>query len=249
VTDAILVEAGIEPGQRVLDIGGGAGEPSITIAELLGPDGYVAYSDPIDGMVAIAERQARNRGLTNISFHCARAELLPFPDNEFDSVTCRFGAMFFADPPLAASEIMRVLKPGGTMALAVWPHREHNPFFAIVADAVAKYIEEVPEDPDAPGAFRYAEPGSLSKVLIKAGASEVAESILEFRIRAPISLEDFWTIRVELSDSLRNKVVRLTPGQLERARQEVTAAASTYFQDAALNIPAQALIVRASRES
>jgi SAM-dependent methyltransferase len=249
VTDALVEAARISPGQRVLDVGGGAGEPSLTLAELVGLAGHVAYSDPVASMVDIAQRQAQNRGLTNISFHCAAAESLPFPDNTFDSVTCRFGAMFFTHPERGCSEVLRVVKPGGVVAFAVWRHRELNPFFAIVADIVAKYIEQVPEDPDAPGAFRYANPGSLPKVLIAAGASAVSERILEWSIQAPIALNEFWTTRVEISDSLRNKVARLTRDQLEQAREEATAAAAVYFRSGTLDIPAQALIIQASHES
>jgi SAM-dependent methyltransferase len=214
VTDALIAAARIVPGNRVLDVSGGAGEPSLTIAAIVGPAGSVAYSDPIEGMMEIAQRQARSRGLANISFHCAPAESLPFPDRTFDSITCRFGAMFFADPLLGAREILRVLKHGGTVALAVWRHRDFNPFFAIVADAVARYVEQVPEDPDAPGAFRFAQAGSLPRVLMDAGGSNVSESILEFPAKAEMALDDFWKIRVELSETLRGKVARLTPGQL-----------------------------------
>lgn len=249
VTDALIREAGITPGQRVLDVAGGAGEPSLTLAEIVGPNGHVEYSDPISGMLEVAQRQARNRGLTNISFHCAPAESLPFPASTFDSVTCRFGAMFFADPIIACRELLRVLRPGGAMAFAVWSHRDLNPFFATVADVVAKYVEQIPEDPDAPGAFRYANPGSLSKVLTDAGASDVTETVLNFSIKAPMALEEFWTTRVEISDSLRGKVARMTQDQLDRARQEVTEAAAIYFRHGTLDIPGQALILRASRES
>src|SRR5215469_13959119 len=70
VTDALVRAAGIAPGQRVLDVAGGSGEPSLTMAELVGPSGHVDYADPVSGMMAIAERQAINRGLSNITFHC-----------------------------------------------------------------------------------------------------------------------------------------------------------------------------------
>src|SRR5262245_898045 len=166
VTDALVEAARIAAGQRVLDAAGGSGEPSLTLAELVGPAGHVDYADPISGMMAIAERQALSRGLTNISFHCAPAESLPFGADSFDAITCRFGAMFFADPISGLKEMLRVLKPGGIMALAVWREREVNPFFGIVADVVAKYVEAAPDDPNAPGAFRFASPGSLSRLLI-----------------------------------------------------------------------------------
>ena len=249
VTGALVQAARIVPGRRVLDVAGGAGEPSITLAGIVGPEGHITYADPVRDMMEVARRHARNQGLTNLEFHCAPAESLPFPDNTFDSVTCRFGAMFFADPGLASKEMLRVLKPGGRLALSVWRDRDLNPFFAIVADAVAKYIEQVPEDPNAPGAFRFANPGSLSRVLIDAGASATTESILEFPIQAPISLDEFWTTRVELSETLRGKVARLSPDQLATARRDATAAAAPYFHDGSLNIPAQVLIISAGVES
>src|SRR5262249_32990858 len=225
VTDALVRAARIAPGQRVLDVAGGAGEPSLTIAELVGPAGHVDYADPVGGMMTIAQRQAANRGLTNMGFHCAPAEALPFGSDSFDAITCRFGAMFFADPIVGFEEMLRVLKPGGVMALAVWRERDLNPFFAIVADIVAKYVEAPPEDPNAPGSFRFASPGSLSRSLELAGAPDISETILEFKIQPPIALSEFWTTRVEMSDTLREKVPSLTPGQLESARREATEAA------------------------
>jgi ubiquinone/menaquinone biosynthesis C-methylase UbiE len=248
VTDALVAAARIAPGKRVLDVAGGAGEPSLTIAELVGSAGHIDYCDPVKGMMETAQRQARDRGLANISFQCAAAESLPFDDSLFDAVTCRFGAMFFADPSLGLKEMLRVLKPGGVMALAVWRERKLNPFFAIVADVVDRYIEPAPEDPDAPGAYRYAAAGSLPRLLVEAGAAEVSESVLEFLIQAPIPLDQFWITRVELSETLRGKVARLTPLQLENARQEVTRAATVFYESGIFKIPAQAYIIRASRE-
>jgi SAM-dependent methyltransferase len=248
VTEALVRAAGIAPGQQVLDVAGGAGEPSLTIAELVGPAGHVDYADPVSGMMAIAERQAQSRGLSNISFQCAAAESLPFADNSFEAITCRFGAMFFADPGLGIKQMLRVLNPGGRLVLAVWRERKLNPFFSIVADVVDRYIEPAPEDPDAPGAFRYATSGSLPKLLVEAGAVEVSESLLEFPIQAPIPLDEFWTTRVELSDTLRSKVARLTPDQLGSAHQEVTRAAAVYYENGPLKVPAQAYIIRASRQ-
>jgi len=249
VTDALVEAARIAAGQRVLDVAGGSGEPSLTLAGLVGPGGHIDYADPVTGMMEVAERQALKRGLTNIMFHCAPAESLPFGASSFDAITCRFGAMFFADALQGLKEMLRVLKPGGIMALAVWRARELNPFFATVADIVAKHIEAPPEDPNALGAFRFASPGSLSGLLEAAGASDVSESILKFSIQAPIALSEFWTTRVEMSDTLRGKVASLTPEQLESARREVTEAAAPYFGSGTLNTPAQAFIVSGSRES
>jgi len=76
VTDALLSAARIAPGQRVLDIAGGAGEPALTLAGLVGPHGHVDYCDPVKAMMDVAQRLAQHRGLKNISFQCAAAESL-----------------------------------------------------------------------------------------------------------------------------------------------------------------------------
>src|SRR6185369_1947849 len=91
VTRALIEEAGISAGQAVLDVAGGPGEPSLTIADVVGPTGSVTYTDAVAEMVATAEDEARRRGLSNISFHQTPAESLPFADNSFDATVSRLG--------------------------------------------------------------------------------------------------------------------------------------------------------------
>src|SRR5437588_8728609 len=78
LTRALIEEAGICRGQKVLDVAGGPGEPSLTIAEVVGPSGSVMCTDVAAEMVEAAEREARRRGLTNIKFRQCAADSLPF---------------------------------------------------------------------------------------------------------------------------------------------------------------------------
>jgi len=119
LTRALIEEAHITPGQSVLDIGGGAGEPSLTIAQFVGPSGRVTFTDPTAGMVKASREESERRGLTNIDFHQCGAEKLPLPDNSFDAAVGRLSAMFFSDVSTALGEILRVIKPGGRLALLV----------------------------------------------------------------------------------------------------------------------------------
>src|SRR5437016_13768143 len=80
LTDALVEAAHIGPGQSVLDIGGGSGEPSLTMAAIVGQSGSVTYTDPSAGMVRTAREEADRRGITNIRFHQCPAEQIPFPD-------------------------------------------------------------------------------------------------------------------------------------------------------------------------
>jgi ubiquinone/menaquinone biosynthesis C-methylase UbiE len=249
LTVALIEAAQISAGQRVLDVAGGTGEPSLTIARIVGPAGSVMYTDLIAGMVESASAEARKRGLTNIEFQQAPAEALPFPDNSFDAAVSRLGAMFFPDPIAAAREMLRVIVPGGYLAFVVWAPQKVNPFFYTVADVVNRYVESQPEDPDAPGAFRFATPGKLTSVLEQAGATQTTERTLKFNIAAPIPLENFWTMRTELSDTLREKVDKLTPDQLTTVKREVETGAREFFATGTMNFPAQALIARGRKHS
>src|SRR5690349_4268374 len=120
LTKVMIEEAGIAAGQTVLDVAGGPGEPSLTIAEIVGPSGSVTMTDAVAGMVAAAEEEAERRGLTNVQFRQALADSLPFADNSFDVAVSRMGVMFFPDVVRGLREILRTLKPEGVICLAVW---------------------------------------------------------------------------------------------------------------------------------
>src|SRR5687767_6845280 len=97
LTQALIDRAGIHEGQSVLDVAGGTGEPSLTIAEIVGPAGAVTCTDAVSEMVETARSEANRRGIRNVQFQQCLADSLPFPDNTFDVVVSRLGAMFFPD--------------------------------------------------------------------------------------------------------------------------------------------------------
>jgi hypothetical protein len=101
-----------------------------------------------------------------------------------------------------------VLRPVRKLALAVWHFTERNPFHYSLSRVIDRYVNSPPPAPDALDAFRFASPGKLRKVLKKAGAIDLSERLLQFAIQAPLSVEDFWTLRVEMSDMLREKIAR-----------------------------------------
>src|SRR6185436_16116582 len=158
LTRALIEQARIAPGQAVLDVAGGSGEPSLTIADAVGPSGFVMCTDAIAEMVAVAEREALARGLKNVQFRQCTADSLPFADESFDVAVSRLGVMFFPDPVGAVREMLRVIKPEGRVALAVWGKSELNPYSYVVTNVVSRYVPAAPVAPDAPDAFRFAEP-------------------------------------------------------------------------------------------
>jgi len=243
ITRVLIDAAGVSRGQTVLDVAGGTGEPSINISPAVGASGSVTCTDAVGEMVATARREARKLTLTNIQFTQCLAESLPFYDQSFDAVVCRLGVMLFPDPESAIREMLRVVKRGGQITCAVWCSRDSNPFFGVVMDVVSRYIESPPEDPDAPGAFRFSEPGKLARLLAQRGAFEVHERVVDFALEAPITPKQFWKVRVELSDTLRAKVASLSPVQLKQVATEVEEAGRAFFTAGRMSFPGQVLVV------
>ncbi len=243
LTRALIDEAQIVAGQSVLDIGGGAGEPSLTIAHVVGPSGHVTYTDPTAGMVKAAREESDRRVLTNLEFHQHPAEKLPFANDSFDVAVGRLSAMFFSDVSTALREILRVVKPGGCVALVVWADRELNPFFSVITQILDQFVPAEPEDEDAPAAFRFARPEKLAKLLEEAGAVEVKERALEFATKAPIDVGQFWELRTEMSDTFRTKIAKLAPSEVTAVREAVQKAAAIYFKSGSMSFPSQVLIV------
>lgn len=243
ITQALIEAAQIRRGSAVLDVATGPGEPALAIAEFVGGEGKVLGIDLVPEMVEAARRQANGRGFRNAAFAVAQAEALPADAASFDAVVSRFGIMFFPAPIDAIREMLRVLKHKGRIALAVWSFAERNPFHYILSRVVERYVESPPAAPDAPDAFRYAEPGKLSSILSKAGAAAVSERVFQFSIRASVSLDEFWTLRSEMSERLRNKLAKIPPNQLGQVKREVIDALREYSADDGITMPAEVLIV------
>ena len=243
VTKALIEEARIIEGNVVLDVAGGSGEPSLTIAELIRPRGLVTCTDAVADMVAAAKAEAERRGLLNIDFRQCLADSLPFEQHTFDATVCRLGVMFFPDVPAALKEMIRVTKSEGTISFVVWGRSEVNPFNYKVTNVLSQYVEVPPALPDAPGAFRFAEPGKLARTLTEAGAVQVRERQLNFRIEAPLSLEQFWQMRSQTSGTLREKLASLPPDQARKVGLDVLEAVQEFFPNGQMSFPAQMLIV------
>ena len=243
VTRALIEEAHIVEGDSVLDVAAGPGEPSLTIAKIVTPTGSVTCTDAVAEMVAAAQSEALKRSIKNICFQQCVADALPFENCSFDAAVSRLGVMFFPDPVAGVREMLRVIKPESSVSFAVWRESRANPFAYTVTDVLARYIKMPPADPEAPGAFRFAEHGKLARVLVEAGAVRVRERMLKFSIQAPISREEFWEMRSVTSGTLREKLAAMSAEQRLRFASEVREALAEFFPNERMRFPAQMLIV------
>jgi hypothetical protein len=96
-------------------------------------------------------------------------------------------------------------------------------------------------------AFRFAGLGKLRKVLDEAGATALSERLLQFTIQAPISVEDFWMLRIEMSDKLREKIAALSKDQMTEVKREALDSLREYSTDGEMSFPAEVLIVSGAK--
>lgn len=247
MTDAIVTSAQILPGSEVLDIAGGTGELAFTIAAGVGPTGHVTATDLGPGMLAVAEEEAGSRGLTNLTFRQADAHSLPFADETFDRVTCRFGVMYFADSPTALGEIRRVLKPGGRAAFIAWGPLTENTFFLTCVGPFFKRVPPPPPSPGAPTPFKYAEAGTLAGELRGAGFAHVEEETRTMPLPWPGPPEELLRHFRDVAAPFRPLIDGMPDAEREAAVGEVLAGARRFYDGERVNMSATVVVAAAVR--
>src|ERR1700740_561958 len=200
-TEAILEAAQLRPGMQVLDLASGVGDPALAIAATVGPSGKVIATDLGPGMISLAEELAQTKNLTNIEFKIANAESLPFANESFDVVTCRFGIMLFPDHIAALNECRGVVRRGGRVALVAWGAKE-QPFFTTTAGILMKYVQVPPPDPDAPHLFMFGDRGRVRGAIWGAGFVDTSEEVRTVTGKWTSSLEKYWEQFTEVAAPL-----------------------------------------------
>ena len=133
-----LVEAaGVRTGERALDVACGTGAVARLLAERVGATGKVTGLDINPGMLAVARLSAPSQSIEWLESSAIKMSL---PDAIFDAVVCQQGLQFFPDKSAALSEMHRVAKGGGHLALSCWRSIEHTPGYLALEQALARRI-------------------------------------------------------------------------------------------------------------
>jgi len=172
--ERLLESAALASGERVLDVGCGAGRTTRDAARAVAPDGQVLGVDLSASMLDVARAAAAADGLGNVTFEQADAQVHDFPKASYDVVLSQFGVMFFADPVTAFTNIHAALAPGGRTSLMVWQGLDRNEWAASLRGALAAGRDLPTPPPGAPGPFSWADPDTSRKILESAGFSDVA---------------------------------------------------------------------------
>jgi ubiquinone/menaquinone biosynthesis C-methylase UbiE len=178
LVDPLLDAAGVGRGTRVLDVASG---PGYVAARAAARGAAVIGVDTAEAMIAVARRRH-----PQLEFRHGNAEALPLPDGSFDAVVGNFVMLHLGRPEQAAAQFVRVLAPGGRLALTVWDVPEHARFLGVVLDALAAAGATPPPDiPVGPPFFRFSEDEEFARLLRDQGLEDVHVKTIAFTHREP----------------------------------------------------------------
>ncbi|HXD90186.1 MAG TPA: methyltransferase domain-containing protein [Candidatus Binataceae bacterium] len=227
VSDRLVELAGVKPGDRVLDIATGNGEPAVTAARRAGAAGRVLATDQSSGMLAIARERATALCVTNLQFQETDAESLAVSERDFDAVVCRWGLMFMPDLASALTGIRGRMKPGARFATSVWSTPDKVPMITVGADIVRKLANLPPPPPGALDPLRLADTAILKSALEATGFRNVTIERLQvvFEFASPDAFTQF---RRDVSAPFRALLERQTAEMRERILAAVSDAARAF---------------------
>jgi ubiquinone/menaquinone biosynthesis C-methylase UbiE len=246
-TERLLEAAALRPGMRILDVAAGTGDQTLLAAARIGPTGSIVATDISAPMLAAAEQNARDAGLSNVRTLVADACALALPEAQFDAAICRFGLMFVPDLHQALSRIHRALNHDARFAALVWAARDRNPWMGIQIDVLTEVGH-----PPAPGAsvlqaLSLAEPGSLARALSNAGFREVHTSTVGTP-RRYASVDEALEAMQATSPAQRALMQQLTPDERERYLSALKTRLATFAEpEGHVEIPGEAMLAVGAR--
>ncbi len=244
--DAMIHKAKLRDGDHVLDVAAGTGEPGLTAAALI-PNGRVTVTDLSERMLDVAAGNARHRGLSNFTTEICDASALPFADNSFDAVLCRFGFMFFPDVGAAARQFARVAKPGARICTAVWSGPEKNPWATTIMATIARHVTLPAPMPGAPGLFRCAAGGMMAAAFADAGLLDVDEQEISTTM-VHETPERYWTFMTEIAAPVVAGLAQADEATRETIKNEVLDLARQSMRANKVELRSTATIVTGTRQ-
>jgi ubiquinone/menaquinone biosynthesis C-methylase UbiE len=231
VSDKIVQLAEIKQGDKVLDIATGIGEPAVTAARKVMPNGRVIATDISPQMLAIARTRAKSLGLDAVmEFRETDAEKLDLPDSssaKFDAILSRWGLMFLPNLQAALVRIRQMLVTDGRLSAAVWSIPSKVPLLDLAFSTVRKQINAPTPPPTAPGPFALANVEALKLIFSQAGFKDIESDIFQvtFSFESP---ESYTRMHQQVTAPIHAMLANHTEEVKKRAWDSITEAVLQY---------------------
>lgn len=233
----------LSPGQRVLDLACGSGDPSLAIAQLVAPRGSVLGLDVSPRMLAIARRRARQRGIRNVRFRAGDMGRVRLPGGRFHAAVSRFGLMFVEDVPACLAAIRAALGPAGRAAFAVWGPGARNPLWKMQAEACHEFMDEPPPPPEnGPHPMRLGRAGLLARMMRRVGFRDVAS----VGVRAPFvygSADEYLAMNLDFPNPMRDLYLSLAGRDRRRMRAMLARGIRRFQEGPVVRVPGFSWVV------
>lgn len=237
----IIKQLNLKDSDIVLDVAAGTGEPGLTIASRL-KTGKVIITDIADDMLTIAQENAVRQSIQNVEFRVCDVSELPFENDTFDAISCRMGFMFFPDMMLALKEMVRVLKPDGTLAASVWSSPEKNFWVAGPLNVIKKYMELPVLPPGSPGMFRCAKEGLIASLFAEAGLKNITQIEIPGTLNCQTA-ETYWSFSSEVVGPVVNSLSQANAETVEKIKNEILQTVHQKYTEGNVRIDACAWVI------
>ncbi len=229
IAEAVVERASLANGEKVLDIGCGAGATTFAAAWRTGPTGRAVGADISNALLEEARRRAGQDGIEGVEFLHADAQTYGF-EPSYDALVSRFGVMFFPDPVAAFANLRRAAKPGRGPTFASWRGLEDNAISQVPLTAAAPFLPATTTvfEKDAPGRFGLADPDRTRRILEEAGWRDV--SIEPLDEPTPVTFDELMTMSLRVGP-LNPALAKADEALRGRVREAVAKALEPYVEN------------------
>ncbi len=241
VTATMLDLGRVRPGDRVLDIAAGAGEPALSAAQRVGPSGYVLATDLSENIIAFARQTAEQRGLRNLETRVMDGERPDLAGDSFGAILCRYGLMYMPDRRRALSEWYRLLSPGGRVVVAVYTTPEKNDWGSTPLSVIRRRAQLPPPAPWQPGPFSLGADGVLQDALEQARFGNTVTRVVSTPLRMP-SARDCIRFQRESFGGFNQMMAHLSAQERESIWDEVEQVMKRYESPDGFIAPCESIV-------
>jgi len=238
--------ARLGPGQRVLDVGCGIGDPTLQVAVLIGPHGRVLGVDLAEDMLATARERAAALGMTHAEFQAGDIRSMPLPAETFDAVLARWSIIYVDDVAGTLARLREALVPGGRIAVTAWAPPGANPWITLPMEALASVVPLAPVDPSAPGLFHLSADGALADALRAAGFRHVEQERIRLSQFAHDASE-YWAMLTDMAGPIAPLLAGLAEPERGSVLRRVSEGLARFRAGDVYRIPAEAQLAWGER--